>query len=131
MSQHSFFFDGRPIAFRKGQSVAAALSEAGLRTLRQTAKGASRGMFCGMGVCQDCLITIDGVPNQRACMTLATSGQTLEAQIAFPVLEDTPVAPKPTAARILEPDVAIIGGGAGGLSAAIAAVTSASAWRAC
>lgn len=121
MSQDSFLFNGHPIDFRKGQSVAAALSEAGQRVLRRTAKGASRGMFCGMGVCQDCLVTIDGVPNQRACMTLATAGQTLETQIAFPVLEDTPVAPKHDAPRILEPDVAIIGGGAGGLSAAIAA----------
>ncbi|MFL4471705.1 FAD-dependent oxidoreductase [Tateyamaria armeniaca] len=121
MSQDSFHFDGDPVPFRKGQSVAAALSEAGKRALRETAKGASRGMFCGMGVCQDCLVTVDGVPNQRACMTPATPGQTLETQIAFPVLEDTPVAPENTAARILTPDVAIIGGGAGGLSAAIAA----------
>lgn len=121
MSKDSFLFDGKPIAFRKDQSVAAALSEAGHRSLRQTAKGASRGMFCGMGVCQDCLVTIDGVPNQRACMTLATPGKRLETQTAFPVLEDTPAAPQNSAARILEPDLAIIGGGAGGLSAAIAA----------
>ena len=121
MSQDSFFFDGHPIGFRKGQSVAAALSEAGIRSLRQTAKEASRGIFCGMGVCQDCLVTIDGVPNQRACMTPSTMGLSVEPQVAFPVLEDMPSAPKPKPARILEPDVAIIGGGAGGLSAAIAA----------
>jgi sarcosine oxidase subunit alpha len=44
---------------------------AGIRGLRKTAKtGEPRGIFCGMGVCYDCLVTIDGVPNQRACMTL-------------------------------------------------------------
>jgi NADPH-dependent 2,4-dienoyl-CoA reductase/sulfur reductase-like enzyme len=121
MSEDRFLFEGRPIGFRKGQSVAAALTEAGQRVLRHTAKGANRGLFCGMGVCQDCLITIDGVPNQRACMTLATKGLGIEQQIAFPVLEEMPAPATHTPARILEPDVAIIGGGAGGLSAAIAA----------
>lgn len=121
MTKDSFLFDGAPINFGQGQSVAAALTEAGHRALRHTAKGASRGMFCGMGVCQDCLVTIDGIPNQRACMTPATKGLMIGTQVAFPVLEDMPVPAKPTPARILEPDVAIIGGGAGGLSAAIAA----------
>lgn len=121
MSQTSFHFDGRPIGFRDGQSVAAALTDAGHLVLRRTAKGDARGMFCGMGVCQDCLVTIDGVPNRRACMTSAAHGLQIDPQIAFPVLEDMPAAQKPGPARILEPDVAIIGGGAGGLSAAIAA----------
>lgn len=121
MSQNSFHFDGRSISFRDGQSVAAALTDAGHLALRHTAKGDSRGMFCGMGVCQDCLVTIDGVPNRRACMTPAANGLQIDTQIAFPVLEDMPGAQRPGPTRILEPDVAIIGGGAGGLSAAIAA----------
>ncbi|MBW4708405.1 FAD-dependent oxidoreductase [Roseobacter sp. YSTF-M11] len=121
MSRDSFHFDGNPIEFRDGQSVAAALTDAGQLALRRTAKGDPRGMFCGMGVCQECLVTIDGVPNRRACMTAAAKGLKIVPQIAFPVLEDMPAAQKPDPARILEPDVAIIGGGAGGLSAAIAA----------
>ena len=79
-----------------------------------------RGLFCGMGVCQDYLLTVDGVPNRRACMTKATDGQNVKQQVAFPVLDTVPISPKAPAARRLEPDVAIIGGGAGGLSAAIA-----------
>ncbi len=121
MTERTFHFDGHPIAFAKGQSVAAALTKAGERALRKTAKGALRGMFCGMGVCQDCLVTIDGVPNQRACMTPAKTGAFVETQVAFPVLEDMPPPAEPASARIIRPDVAIIGGGAGGLSAAIAA----------
>ena len=50
-------------------TVAAALTAAGITTFRQTRDGAARGLFCGMGVCQDCLVEIDGRPNQRACMT--------------------------------------------------------------
>lgn len=121
MSKQSFLFDGHAIAFTKGQSVAAALTEAGERALRQTAKGTLRGMFCGMGICQDCLVTIDGIPNQRACMTPAKTRSVVETQVAFPVLEEMPTPTKPAPARIITPEVAIIGGGAGGLSAAIAA----------
>jgi sarcosine oxidase subunit alpha len=55
----------------KGESVHAALLAAGYRLLRKTANSRQpRGVFCGMGVCYDCLVTINGVPNQRACMTL-------------------------------------------------------------
>lgn len=116
-----FTFDGQSIPLRDGQSLAAALTEAGLRSFRQTAKGATRGIFCGMGVCQDCLVTIDGVPNRRACMTPALAGQVVQTQVAFPELATAAVPPPAAPARVITPDVLIVGGGAGGLSAAIAA----------
>ncbi len=63
--------NGRAYAAFAGETVHAALLAAGCRLLRKTAKsGQPRGIFCGMGVCYDCLVTINGVPNQRACMTL-------------------------------------------------------------
>lgn len=112
-------FDGHSVTARPGQSLAAALTEAGRRALRQTVSGGSRGMFCGMGVCQDCLVTVDGVPNRRACMTMAEPGQRVQTQVALAPLADrvAPAAP----ARHIAPDVLVIGGGAGGLNAAIAA----------
>jgi D-hydroxyproline dehydrogenase subunit alpha len=114
-----FTFDGNPVPARSGQSLAAALTEAGHRALRQTASGGSRGMFCGMGVCQDCLVTVDGMPNRRACMTLAEPGQRVQTQVALAPLSAAP-SPAPPA-RHIAPDVLVIGGGAGGLNAAIAA----------
>lgn len=114
-----FTFDGHAIAARPGQSLAAALTEAGQRALRHTAKGNARGMFCGMGVCQDCLVTVDGVPNRRACMTLAEPGLRVQAQVALAPLTDAAMPAPP--ARHIAPDVLVIGGGAGGLNAAIAA----------
>lgn len=114
-----FTFDGRALTARQGQSLAAALTEAGQRALRQTVRGGSRGMFCGMGMCQDCLVTVDGVPNRRACMTMAEPGQRVQTQVALAPLSDA-VAVAP-AARHIAPDVLVIGGGAGGLNAAIAA----------
>ena len=64
-----FTFEGKPLEGRHGESLAAALVSAGIVAFRETRGGEMRGMFCGMGVCQDCLIEVDGKPNQRACMT--------------------------------------------------------------
>ncbi|RBM14373.1 (2Fe-2S)-binding protein [Streptomyces sp. PT12] len=71
-------FEGRPLTARPGQSVAAALTDAGVRAWRTTrGEGAPRGLFCGIGVCYDCLITVDGRPAQRACLVPAAEGMAL------------------------------------------------------
>ncbi len=119
-SDVTFTFDGQTVRARVGQSLAAALTEAGLRSFRDTVKGAERGVFCGMGVCQDCLVTVDGQPNRRACMTPAEAGAEVRRQVPLPDLSEGP-APVPPPTRIIAPDVLVIGGGAGGLNAAIAA----------
>ncbi|MEM9756955.1 MAG: 2Fe-2S iron-sulfur cluster-binding protein, partial [Pseudomonadota bacterium] len=121
MTEPTFTFDGAPVPAAPGQSLAAALTAAGHRAFRQTAKGGTRGVFCGMGVCQDCLVTVDGVPNRRACMTKAAAGLQVETQNPFPALDAGAALPTPLPARTITPDVLVIGGGAGGLSAAIAA----------
>lgn len=119
MTDITFTFNDQPISSRDGQSLAAALISAGHRSFRETAKSAERGMFCGMGVCQDCLVSVDGIPNVRACMTPATDGMSVSRQVPFPDFTgDLVPAPSPLN---LSPDVLVIGGGAGGLSAAIAA----------
>lgn len=72
-------FDGAPIEARPGQSVGAALTDAGIDSWRTTRKKERpRGLFCGIGVCYDCLIVVDGVPNQRACLVPARDGLRLE-----------------------------------------------------
>ena len=68
-------FDGQPITAFVGDSVGAALTRAGVRAWRTTRKDARpRGLFCGIGICYDCLLTIDGSTNQRACVVPATDG---------------------------------------------------------
>ncbi len=60
--------DGKPIEAWEGQTVAAALWSAGRRQLRRTSRFEQpRGVFCGMGVCFDCLMQINGRPNVQAC----------------------------------------------------------------
>ncbi|SOH94884.1 Pyruvate/2-oxoglutarate dehydrogenase complex, dihydrolipoamide dehydrogenase (E3) component [Monaibacterium marinum] len=122
MSQITFTFDGQDITCDQTSSVAAALTQAGHRAFRKTEGDAPRGIFCGMGVCQDCLVTIDGRPNQRACMTPAAGGLQVQTQSARPALtkpQDRTLTP-----HRLTPRVLVIGGGAGGLNAAIAAAES-------
>ena len=121
MDRIRFLFDGAEVTAAEGQSIAAALTAAGHRVWRTTARGKPRGMFCGMGVCQDCLITVDGVANRHACMTRAADGISVETQTALPRLDPTATLPEIPSARVVSPDVLVIGGGAGGLSATIAA----------
>jgi hypothetical protein len=66
MTATRFSFDDTEIAAEPGQSIAAALIAAGHRSWRSTRVGGEpRGAFCGIGVCFDCLVTVNGRPNQR------------------------------------------------------------------
>ncbi|MFI1769048.1 (2Fe-2S)-binding protein [Streptomyces sp. NPDC020800] len=74
-------FDGRPVPALPGQSIAAALWAAGVLSWRTTRRtGRSRGVFCGMGVCFDCLVTVNGRPNQRACLVTVRDGDVVTTQ---------------------------------------------------
>ena len=73
--------DGEELTAYEGESIAVALLASGRRFTRWTARaGEPRGYFCGMGVCQDCLITVDGLPNVRACMTPVRDRLRVETQ---------------------------------------------------
>jgi predicted molibdopterin-dependent oxidoreductase YjgC len=72
--------DGRPVTGYAGESVAAVLFAEGITSVRTTVGGEPRGVFCGMGVCFDCLVVIDGVANTRACMTWISDGMRIELQ---------------------------------------------------
>ena len=77
----TFHFDGDEIKAQDGQSVAAALLNVGARITRITRLHAQpRGVVCGLGICFDCLIVIDGIPNQRACLTEVSQGMKVEIQ---------------------------------------------------
>jgi predicted molibdopterin-dependent oxidoreductase YjgC len=77
----TFELDGRPVDVVPGGSVAAALIAAGVSSWRTTrVAGRPRGLFCGIGACHDCLLTIDGVPNLRACLVPAAAGMRASSQ---------------------------------------------------
>ncbi len=134
----SFDFDGRAIPVAPGATIAAALIAAGERVLRQSRLGDPRGVFCGMGICQECLVTVDGRPGQRACMTVARPGMRVNRSPALVQLDRTPpMEPQPTrGGEVSSPpnacmggasdrgdetqscDLLVVGGGPAGLAAA-------------
>jgi hypothetical protein len=76
-------FEGRPIPVAPGQSVGAALVAAGITSWRTTrVNGKPRGLFCGIGVCFDCLVTVNGRPSLRACMVEARAGDVVGGAVS-------------------------------------------------
>lgn len=74
-------FDGRPLRALPGRTVAAALWDAGVTAWRSTrGTGRPRGVFCGIGVCFDCLVTVNDRPNQRACLVPVQPGDVIRTQ---------------------------------------------------
>jgi predicted molibdopterin-dependent oxidoreductase YjgC len=74
-------FDERPLAALEGETIAAMLRANGIvvyRTLPDS--GSPRGVFCGVGRCPDCMMTVDGELNVRACMTPVRDGMVIETQ---------------------------------------------------
>ncbi|NYZ16487.1 FAD-dependent oxidoreductase [Azospirillum sp. RWY-5-1] len=117
-------FDGSPVTARKGETIAAALVANGLLAQGRARTGEPRGVFCGMGVCHDCLVTVDGRAGVRACMTKAADGMRIGPQAGRPDVRTggTDLAPLPAAPLAEEAvDLLVVGAGPGGLAAALAA----------
>ncbi len=73
--------DGTKVLAAAGDTVTAALLASGLDFCRQTAvSGARRGPYCMMGVCFDCLVTIDGVGNRQGCLVPVAEGMKIALQ---------------------------------------------------
>lgn len=81
MSAVTIFVDGEPVPAEAGRPLGALMHRLG-PAMRRTEEGAPRGLFCGMGVCFDCLVTIDGVADRRACMTPIHDGMRVETGLA-------------------------------------------------
>lgn len=74
--------DGEVVLAFTGETLAAALLAAGRREFRRTTRRSEpRGVYCGIGVCFDCVMTVDGRPNVRSCQTEVRPGMQVESQI--------------------------------------------------
>ena len=76
----SLTLDGRSVNAYEGETVAAVLLAEGHIATRKTRSGSPRGVYCGMGVCFECLVVVDGVPNTRACVTWVREGMDVARQ---------------------------------------------------
>jgi len=73
--------DNRKIHVQKGDNLAAALMSAGVDVFRYTPKRREpRGIFCGIGQCNDCVMVVDGVPDVRTCATRVRKGMVVKTQ---------------------------------------------------
>jgi len=73
--------DGEEILAYEGETIAAALLAAGKRISRKTTKRKElRGVYCGIGICFECRMIVNGKPNTRVCQTLATPNCTVQTQ---------------------------------------------------
>jgi len=72
--------DGEPCVVPAHASVAAALLQRGSIARTTALSGSARAPYCMMGVCFECLVEIDGVPDCQACMTEAEDGMTVRSQ---------------------------------------------------
>jgi predicted molibdopterin-dependent oxidoreductase YjgC len=84
----SLTVDGRTVSAFEGESVATVLLAEGHAATRFTQGGSPRGVFCGMGVCFDCLVVVDGVPNTRACVTWVREGMRVSRQDGLVALKE-------------------------------------------
>lgn len=74
--------DAQSLDVEPGTTVAAALALAGRQVTRRSVSGQPRTALCGMGICQECRVTIDGRAHALACQTLCHDGQTVWTQTA-------------------------------------------------
>jgi sarcosine oxidase subunit alpha len=73
-----FFVNGRSTTAYMGETIHAALIAAGYRRFRKSKTHQPRGVFCGMGVCYECLVAVNNGSTRRACVTLVEEGMEVE-----------------------------------------------------
>jgi len=76
--------DGARVSAYAGETIGGVLLAAGRRAWRHTRRGQPRGLFCGIGVCFDCLVTVNGTPNVRACLTPVVEGMVVQTREVTP-----------------------------------------------
>ncbi|YBV94221.1 (2Fe-2S)-binding protein (plasmid) [Phyllobacteriaceae bacterium JZ32] len=77
----SFTFDGMAVEAARGDTLAAALLAAGIETFRESVVGGEpRAPYCLMGVCFECLVTIDGIQNRQSCLVEVHEGMVVTSQ---------------------------------------------------
>ncbi len=116
-----FYFEGQKIEAYEGEPIAAALHAAGIMKLSESLRfHRPRGFYCAIGKCSSCFMEVDGVPNVRTCITPVREGMQVRRQRrggAPPLIKEFGY--KKPEIPVIETELAIVGGGPAGLSAAI------------
>jgi glycine/D-amino acid oxidase-like deaminating enzyme len=118
-------FEGARLSAMPGATVAATLIANGVVAQSESKSGEATGFYCGIGVCHDCVVSIDGRYGQRSCLTKVRDGMRVARQSPYPV-PAAGLARDLAAVRATDPvprvvDVLVVGAGQAGLAAALAA----------
>ena len=115
-----FYINGKELYGYEGETISAALFANGVTTFSRSLKyNHPRGFFCGIGKCSSCLMTVNGVPNTRTCITPLKDGVEVKTQDVYADLPETKH--KRHKKKVINTDLLVIGGGPAGLSAALEA----------
>lgn len=120
----TFIYEGQELKGYEGETIAAALHAAGVRSLHESEKKhRHRGLFCAIGNCSSCLMKVNGVPNIRVCVEPLREGITVERQLGNVKPEvDVHIEAKLGRERaLLHTELLVIGGGPAGMCAAVEA----------
>jgi D-hydroxyproline dehydrogenase subunit gamma len=66
--------NNKTVSVAPGTVVAAAVAQSGRARFRRSVLGESRGPLCGMGVCMECRVTINGRAHCRSCQIVCEEG---------------------------------------------------------
>lgn len=72
--------NGHPLRVQHGTTVAVAIYLAGETTFRRSVTGELRAPLCGMGICQECRVRVDGEPHVKSCQVLCDDGMEIETE---------------------------------------------------
>lgn len=85
----TIYVDDRPVAARRGETVAACLLREGTKYFRTTPiSGSPRLPYCMIGHCFECLVEVDGVGNRQACLTIVAEGMRVRVQHGAAVIPE-------------------------------------------
>lgn len=84
----TFNYNGTPVEAFEGETIMAALHAKGIKALNKSSKHKRfRGLFCAIGKCSSCLMTVDGIQNIAICVTKAEEGMQVESTLGGVVNE--------------------------------------------
>ena len=117
-----FYFEDKEMEGFEGETIAIALYANGIDVFSWTEEGRARGAFCMIGKCSSCFMIVDGIPNVRTCRETVKPGIRVYRQRGLPTVpEITSKSETHATQKEVETDVLVIGGGPGGLAAALKA----------
>ena len=78
MAKIELKINGKELSFAEGTTVASAILCSGISGFRRSVGGELRGPLCGMGICFDCRVNIDGNPDEKSCQITVAEGMRIE-----------------------------------------------------